>query len=352
MRCALAVLAGLCLVGCSSTSNPAAPPPPGPAAVAAVAISLTAGPAQHPVGGGASEVTIFTASNPGGTAAAPRMPVAIEASSGELSIREVVTGETGHAKVTWTGTQTAVLSARAGELTATLTIPVASTPVVPPPTTPPPPDPGPPAPQPPSPSPDPGPTPPGPARDLVLTIVTNPAQPVVGQPVIFSSTLVSSTGATVPAVLRWMWNLDGDSFPDAVTAPSASYTFGTVGSYRVWHGIRTSDNREFWVPLDLTVVPVPPPPLTVSLGTSTPTPTINTNFTLTANVINTLPGETITMYRWDYDNDGTFDATTVDPGGNIRTYQYTQNGPVTARVTITTSTGRTATATIALIVQN
>ena len=58
------------------------------------------------------------------------------------------------------------------------------------------------------------------------------------------------------------------------------------------------------------------------------------------------PGDSIT-FAWDFDNDGTVDSTDPNPR-----FTYTANGVYTARLTVTDSTGRTASASTVITVGN
>lgn len=75
-----------------------------------------------PAGGGALEVIIRTSANTVGNTPAAHVTVALTASSGTLSESSTVTDATGHARVTWSGTSSATITARAGEVAGTSAI--------------------------------------------------------------------------------------------------------------------------------------------------------------------------------------------------------------------------------------
>jgi hypothetical protein len=134
-------------------------------------------------------------------------------------------------------------------------------------------------------------------------------------------------------------------------------------------GVTSSmDVRVIVPPPPIPPSPVPPPRPTPTPTTPSPSPTQDpVNVTLradrttvpvggavsfTATVSQLQPGETITMYRWDLDGDGTDEGTT-GPEGNVRTSAaYTAHGPVDAKVTVTTSAGRTANTIRQIVVTN
>ncbi len=117
-----ALALGLILAGCHDIPpNPTSPTPGTGALVTPTAIQIVVIPGQLPVGGGTAEINIATtAAN--GTAVAPAVEVRLSVDGGELSVTNVTTDRTGHAKVTWTGTNGATVTAEAGALTKTVTI--------------------------------------------------------------------------------------------------------------------------------------------------------------------------------------------------------------------------------------
>jgi hypothetical protein len=114
-------------------NGPTSPTSPPTQAVPSVdEIHITPAVGQLPAGGGSVEIIVETiALKP--YAAAPRVSVALQASGGDLSASAVTTDATGHARVTWTGTTSATITAQAGSITAETALTV----FVPPPTPPP-----------------------------------------------------------------------------------------------------------------------------------------------------------------------------------------------------------------------
>jgi hypothetical protein len=204
-------------------------------------VSLVATPAELPVGGGTAFISVETTA--GGLVAA-NVPIALEVTGGSLDRTSVTTDRTGHAALSWSGTQNATLTADAGGVIGTLNLRVA-------------------APPPPLP-------------------------------------------------------------PDRIPPP----------------------------PPTNTPPPVPPPPPlilpVVSLRASASTVIAGDPLTFTAQVSELFPGESVTMYRWDADNDGDFEATTTVPTRELDA--FTTHGPQTVAVTIETSQGRTATGRTRVIV--
>lgn len=337
--------------GCTRRS-PTAPAPPPPAQSAdgvAAAVFLTPNSWDLPAGGGSLELTIATSATDAGNVPAPNVPLTLAASSGELSDTAPRTDASGHTKVTWSGTSSATITARAGDAVGTAAIRVATPPPPPPPTNPNP-SPGPPAPNPsptPSPAPAPQPTPPGPkppgnAGDLVATINASPANPEAGENITLTVTLTSTTGAAVPAISNYIWDVNGDRLPDRTdAAPVVSYPAGTVN---VFVEVITADNRA--VDGSLALVVSPPATMSVTLSASPTTVAPGATVTLTATV--TPNGNVGTLsYAWDFTNDGTVDQTTST---GSTTTSYATIGTKTAKVVVTGSRGPTANATTTVTV--
>ena len=338
----------LFLVTCSKSNTPTAPtPPPGPPPPGtAAAVALTPHTWEFPAGGGSLDIVIATSANQAGNVVAANVPVSIRASSGTISDPEPRTDFTGHARVTWSGTSSATITARAGDVETVATIRVQTNAPAPPPTPNPNPGPG-PGPDPnPAPSPNPPKPPPpgrGPAGDLVAAIVATPSNPDAKQAVRFSATLTSSTGAAVPAIDEYVWDVTGDRLPDRWEA-SPSATYDTAGVYVVELELHTADNRAVNATLPLQVGAVPA--LTATLAASPGSVGLGETVTLTASATPTGNVGTLS-YAWDFDGNGSIDQTTA---ANTTTTSYTTIGDKTPKVTVTGSRGGTATAVGAVTV--
>ena len=353
MRRSAGLASLLILLACTGKSPVAPTPPPAapPADGTAAAVFLTPNSWELPPGGGSLEIVIATAGNAVGNVVAPHVPLTLLASSGSLSESAPRTDATGHARVTWTGTSSATITARAGDVEGLATIHVqADTPAPPPPTpnpnpnpAPPPefPNPAPPAPNPPRPSP---PGLPGPAGDLRATITASPANPDANQVVTFHVALSSVTGATVPTITKYAWDVNGDRLPDRTEAsPTATYT--TAGPVNVDLEVHTVDNRAVQTQLLLQVGSVPALTATV---TATPSNAgIGQTVTLTATATPTGNVGALS-YAWDVDGNGSIEVL-ANPS-NTTTTSYATIGDKAPKVTVTGSRGGTATATTSVSV--
>jgi PKD repeat protein len=326
-------------------SSPTAPLQPGPGPTpTATAIFLTPNSWDLPASGGSLELVIATAGNEAGSLIAPNVTVELTASSGSLSDLSPRTDNTGHARVTWTGTSSATITARAGDAVGTAAIRVPSSAPAPPPSpNPNPAPPPPPAPAPaPTPTPPPGPAPPVPAGDLVATITATPSNPDANQNVTLGVVLTSTTGAPVPAIVRYTWDVNDDRLPDRTdAAPIVSYPAGSV---RIQVDVTTADTRE--VEAVLTLVVGPTPALTATLTASPTAATLDQTVTLTATPTPTGNVGTLS-YAWDFDGNGTTDQTTAT---NTTTTTYGTIGTKTPKVTVTGSRGGSATASASVSV--
>ncbi len=140
----------------------------------------------------------------------------------------------------------------------------------------------------------------------MLTITPSLATPNASQSVTWTATLTSSTGATVPFMDRFGWDLNGDGLVDHVeSAPSVTYP---EGSYTAFLEVRTSDNRAVTATRFITVAPAPVLSATLQAAPSSADFATSVNFTASVSSV----GATgpVTSYGWDFTNDGTIDSTT------------------------------------------
>lgn len=341
IRRAVAVLVVALPIACGHPGpvSPTTPTPIAPPA-AVKAIRLTPSTGELPIGGGSLEIKIETVGNLYGTIVAPDVPVELSASDGALTATTAKTDQTGHAKVSWTGTKSAEITARAGEVSGAMTIHVATV------QSPIPPGPAPAPPPTPTPTPIP-PTPPGqPSVSVALT--ATPSTVLVNEMVTFSA--ASTVNAEAGSIRYYAWDLDGDGvYEIAQGGATQTRSYPTSGT-RTVSVIATSTSWTTGAATTTVTVNDPPPPVppalsvTLTSNVSTVTEAGTVNFTATPSNLN---GETVAFYSWDLDGNGTADGTTVT---NTRPFTYPTHGSYTARVTITTSGGRTASGTRQILV--
>ena len=323
-RFVVTLLLGLALTACSDSSpTTPTPPAPGPAAGTAVRVTLTPNDWQLPASGGAVELTIATVANDVGSLVAANVPVTLGASSGSLSVAQVTTDATGHARVTWSGTTAATITARAGEVEGIATIRIASN-------NPPPPSPG------PNPGPGipPGPTP-GPANALIVDIFPEPRGGDASTPIHFNIRVFAADGSAI-GPLTYAWD-----FGDGTTSTEATPThlFRPADHWTVTLKVTEAGGRVAQASVDIVVGATPSPNVAVTM-TATPS-TIEAGQSVTFNA-RTQPNSTsgpVTSYAWTFGDGGT--ATTTVP---TTSHTYTGPGTMTARVTATTTNGTSGSA--------
>lgn len=328
----------------SSPAPPIPPPSTAPAATRFVTVGLV--PATLPAGGGIAKVMIHTAANESNTIVAPHARVTLHATAGALKDAELTTNSAGYAETEWTSTQNGEVLVSVGEVVGRATVSVAGSPTGTPGPTPGPPSPTPPTPNPPTPAPappaptPPQPNPPLPAGDLVLAITANPTSPFAGESVDFAATVSSTTGAPVPLIVSYAWDLDNNRAPDQ-RHPTPSHTYTTAGVYTVPLEVRTADNRAVTGALMLTVREAPG--VTVTLDATPSAAGLGDTVTLVATATPNSTSGAITTYEWDFDTSApSVDQTTA---GNSTTTSYSTIGTKTIRVRAISASGATATAT-------
>jgi PKD repeat protein len=324
----------LAVLASCSRSSPAAPSPPPVAAPAgtAAAVFITPNSFDLPAGGGSLELVIATSANDVGNVVAPNVPVTLSASSGSLSESEPRTDSTGHARVTWSGSSSATITARAGDVVGQASIRIPA----PPPTPPTNPNPNPnPNPQPnptPTPAPTPTPTPtPTPDNGVRVFWTVTPASPVVGEPASFSA-VVSSRPESPAAAFAWDFNADGQVDD---TSPAPTHTFTTAGRIPVSVVVTLADGRTATDGGGLDVKAAPTPTIVVSLAATPTSVAPGDTVTLTATATPNSSAGTVTSYDWDFDNNGTADSTTTTPS---TTTAFSTIGTKTPKVTAKSAT--------------
>jgi Bacterial Ig-like domain (group 1)/PKD domain len=121
---------------------------------------------------------------------------------------------------------------------------------------------------------------------------------------------------------------------------------GSSGSTATYAAVVTATDLENERTTASTIVNVTPrAPLTIDLTAVQDKPIAGTGETVTFTA--KVTGGTAQSFAWDFDGDGTVDATT---SGNTTTHIYTTNGPAHASVTATTTDGRTVTGRAEFIV--
>jgi PKD repeat protein len=333
-RTRVVVLAGILLASCSKSPTAPSPPPTAPATGTAVAIVISPNSFDLPAGGGSLELVIATTGNETGSVIAANVPVTLSASSGELSNTEPRTDSTGHARVTWTGTRSATVTARAGDVVGVSTIRVPGS--------------QPPTPTPnPTPNPNPSPTPtptPGPAA-LTVDIFPSPRGGDASTPISFNQRVVSTDGGPVGA-LTYAWDFGDGS---TSTAATPTHLFAARDTWTVTLRVTAADGRTGEGAIDLSIGSSPAPLVAVTVTASPSTALVGATFTFTASATTNSTSGPVVAYDWDRGVNGGIDSTTTAPTSSI---SYSSPGPRTIRVIARTANGTTGTATTTITVND
>lgn len=338
----LRALPVVCLAAVAAcTSSPTAPTPsaPTPAAVTVASVTVTPNRWDLPPGGGSLELIVATSANATGSVVAPNVDVTLQASRGTLSNMQPRTDATGHARVTWTGTSSAIVTAAAGGIVATSDIRVAG--VAPTPT------PSSPAPSPsPSPSPTPTPTPSPSAGPLFVDITASPRLTDEGTPVAFSATVRGATGTPGPTGLAYAWDFTEDGLTDSTSA-TPTFLFRARDHWTVTVFIRSSDGREGLGTIQIVVGAIPAPVVSATVTATPATIVVGQSVTFTAATSSNNTAGPVTSYGWDF-GDGA-SATTSTP---TTSHLYAAVGAFTASLTATTGNGTSGRGTTAVRVND
>ncbi len=178
----------------------------------------------------------------------------------------------------------------------------------------------------------------------------NPSFTISANPVLSNTNVtLNASGSSDPdgTIAKYEWDLDGNGSYEINAGSSASTTrsFATSGVRDV--GLRVTDNLGTTATTTRTVTVTnraPTASFTVS-PSSVPTGTITT---LNASASSD-PDGTIAKYEWDFDNNGTYDATTTTAS---TTTSYATAGGRTIGLRITDNSGATATTTRTVTVTN
>ncbi len=188
-------------------------------------------------------------------------------------------------------------------------------------------------------------------RTRVLDVVLTPTMPVVNQPPVaqFSFTPSSpQTGQPVQfdasasydpdgTIVSYQWDFQNDGVFDR-TGVTATWTYSAPGTYQV--RLVVTDNRgatgSVVRPVTVTVANQPPM-ASFTFTPASPRPGDWIRFDATGSFD---PDGTIVSYQWDFQNDGTFDAT-----GSIAFFQYAAPGTYTVRLVVTDNLGATGSTT-------
>ena len=147
------------------------------------------------------------------------------------------------------------------------------------------------------------------------------------------------------SIISYDWDLDNDGAFDDATGPTVSRVFNTVGSYDV--RLEVTDDEGLSDIAVLTIqVTTTPPTAHLSIAPTSPSSLVTITFDASGS---TDPDDAIVSYDWDFDGDGTFDATTSGP---TSTHVFATPGSRLAVVRVTDASGAESIASLTVNVAN
>jgi len=166
----------------------------------------------------------------------------------------------------------------------------------------------------------------------VASFSYSPSAPRVGEPVAFDGTVSSDPDGSV---VLYAWDFDGDAVIDA-SGGSAIRSFSAAGDYDVTLSTTDNDGQFDAITIRVTVSPLSQPPIAgfsyaPQPGTAGSPMTFN-------GTLSTDPDGDLAAFAWDFDGDGTTDAT--DP---ISESAFTTSGTYAVSLTVTDSVGNSDT---------
>lgn len=173
---------------------------------------------------------------------------------------------------------------------------------------------------------------------VVSSFAAAPSSGIAPLQVQFTAAFSDSDGS----VASYEWDFDGDGVYDYTgNSPSTTYTYQQAGTFNA--RVRAKDNGGAYAVSEAEVVTVSTsankPPVIVSiLGTVSQD---GSSTSVTFNVSASDPNGVIVKFEWDFDGNGTIDATTTSAPA---LYNYTAPGTYTPVVKVTDNQGATATA--------
>jgi adhesin/invasin len=272
---------------------------------AAATVTVSASPSR--VGPSGGTVTVVASALDASGNRLVGVPINFSTDVGTLSASSAITDSNGEARVTLTTDRQAVVTARAGDKSATVTVTVAT------------------------------------AGTVSLT--TAPANPVpFGTPVTLTVTPAANTSPRV--VVTW-----GDGSSDdlgIVAAPrAATHTYQAAGSYTIT-ATATADGQSFTTATSVTMAPRPAINVNVTASTTTPAQCAPVTFTATVTGDATA---SISSYRWTIASNTASENESLTTSSNQLTRAFQTPGRKTVSVTATTIDGRTGDGQTQVVVQ-
>lgn len=273
---------------------------------AATVVTVSASPSR--VGPSGGTVSIVAAAVDAAGNRLVGVPITFSTDVGTLSSSSAITDANGEARVSLSTDRQAVVTARVGDKSGTVTVTVST------------------------------------AGTVSLT--TAPANPVpIGTPV--TLTVTPATGTSPRVVVTW-----GDGTTEdlgiVAAARSVTHSYQSPGSYTVT-ATATADGQAFSTATAVTVAPRPA--INVNVSAAPTSPNQCDAVTLTA----TVTGDTsasVSSYTWTIDSNETSEDETFTTTGNQVTRAWQEPGRKAVTVTVTTIDGRTGNGQTQVVVRD
>ena len=141
----------------------------------------------------------------------------------------------------------------------------------------------------------------------VAAASVNPNPQTVNLPVSFNDN--GSYDPDGGAIALFEWDFDNDGTYDD-TGASVQHTYTSPGLYQVQLRVTDDEGAKDTLdsPIQLTINGATVPPVAIAMASPNPQ-TVGLNVTFSDNGSNDPDGGSITLYEWDWNNDGTYDAT-------------------------------------------
>jgi len=162
-----------------------------------------------------------------------------------------------------------------------------------------------------------------------------PSPATVGSAVSFNASASTDPDGSV---ISFLWDFDSNGTTDA-TGVSATRTFSSAGTYQVRLTVTDDDGATATVTQPVAVIVAANQPPTASFSFAPSPATVGSAVSFNAGA-STDPDGSIISFLWDFDSNGTTDATGVSA-----THAFSSAGTFQVRLTVTDNDGATATAT-------
>ncbi len=150
-------------------------------------------------------------------------------------------------------------------------------------------------------------------------------------------TFTDQSSATNATLTNWQWDFDNNGTTDAVGKGPHAFTYATADTYTVKLIVSAGDFSDAEIKTDY--IQVGPQPLLTAGFSGSPlsgVAPLQVTFTDQSTATNT----TITAWQWDFDNNGTTDAT----GRGPHVFRYANAGVYAVKLTVSDTLGTTNTA--------